>query len=95
MLGPDDAPAAVLAGDEPPQTVDGVAVGVVGRLTEDADRAVALVVTQHPVVGDVREDEVPGAGKYAGPSVHRPPVHRRSTCAVRLKQARNRGSRTS
>ena len=87
VLGPDDAPAAVLARDEPSLTVDGVAVGVVGRLTEDADRAVALVEAQHPVVGDIREDEVPGrreVGRSLGPPPASPqPLHvRRAVEAV-------------
>ena len=71
MLGPDDAPTAVFARDEPALAIDGVAVGVVGRFAKYADRAVALVVSQHPVVGDVREDEVARGGEVRralGPS---------------------------
>ena len=67
VLGADDAAAAVLARDETALTVDGVAVGVVRRLTEDADRAIALVEAHHPVVGDVREDEMPAGGEVGRP----------------------------
>ena len=66
MLGPDDAPTAVFAGDEPALAIDRIAVGIVGWLAKHADRAVALVVSQHPVVGDVREDEVARGGEVRG-----------------------------
>ena len=71
VLGPDDAPTTVLARDQPALAIDGVAIRVVGRLAKHADRAVALVVSQHPVVGDVREDEVARGGEVRralGPS---------------------------
>ncbi len=67
VLSADHAAATVLARDEPALTVDGVAVGVVRGMTEDADRAIALVEAHHPVVGDVREDEMPASREVGRP----------------------------
>ena len=67
VLGADHAPAAVLAADEPSLAIDGVAVGVAGRLAEDADRAAALVEPHHAVVGNVGEDEIAPAGEVCRP----------------------------
>src|SRR4051812_12683583 len=48
----------MLAGDEPALPVAGVAVGVVGGLAEDIDRARLLVPPHDAVVGDVAPEEV-------------------------------------
>src|SRR5579872_4418699 len=53
VLGPRHLAPAVLAGDEAPLPVAGVAVGVVRWLAKDADRAGLLVPAQDAVVRDV------------------------------------------
>ena len=58
VLGADDAPAAVLAGDEAALAVAGVAVGEVGGLAVDADRARLLLPLQDAVVGDVAPQQI-------------------------------------
>src|SRR4029077_11778623 len=58
VLGSAHAPAGMLAGDEPSLSIDGVAVGIVGRLAEDADLTVRLVIAQHPVVRNIRPDQI-------------------------------------
>src|SRR4051812_21945244 len=57
MFGARDAPRPVLAGDEPSLPVARVAVGEVGGLAEDADRAGFLVPTHDPLVGDVAPEK--------------------------------------
>ncbi len=60
--------------------VAGVAVGVVGGVAEDGDRAVGLVEAHHAVVGDVGEDEIAAGGEVgrsfrpprAGPQLLQP-----------------------
>ena len=58
VLGADDAPAAVLAGDEATLAVAGVAVGEVGGLAEHADGTRLLLPLQDAVVGDVAPQQV-------------------------------------
>src|SRR6185436_14275448 len=53
-----DPASVVLAGDEPALAVASVAVGVVGGLAEDADRARLLLPAHDAVVGDVAPQEV-------------------------------------
>ena len=48
----------VLAGDEPALAVAGVAVGIVRRLAEHADRAGLLLPFHDPVVRDVAEQQI-------------------------------------
>ena len=57
-LGARDAAGQVLAADQPTLAVAGVAVGVVRRLTEHADRTRAVVPAQDAVVRDVRQQQV-------------------------------------
>src|SRR6201986_2990385 len=59
VLGAGNLAAAVLAGEQPPLLVPGIAVGVVGRLAEHRRRLVGRVPAQHPVVGDVAPDQRP------------------------------------
>ena len=67
VLGAGHPPRVVLAGDEPALAVARVAVGVVGGLAEDADRARLLLPLHHPVVRDVAPQEVAPV-----PEPHRP-----------------------
>ena len=66
-LGPGERPMTLLAGDQPTLPVDRVAVGVAGRGAEDADCARQLVEPQHPVVGDVAEQQVAPRGEVRRP----------------------------
>jgi hypothetical protein len=72
MLGAADAAARMLAADQPALPVDGVAIGIAGRLAEHADAAVGLVVTQHAVVRNVGPDHIT-AGREPRRSL-RPPA---------------------
>jgi len=56
---PSDASGQVLAGHESPLPVSGVAVAVVRRLTKYRHLAGDLTPTEHPVVRDVGEQQVP------------------------------------
>jgi len=47
VLGAGHAPRPVLAGDQPPLHVDGVAVGVAGRRAEHRDHAIGVVSVGH------------------------------------------------
>ena len=80
-LGAADAAAGMLAGNEPPLPVDGVAVGVAAGLAEDADVAARLVVAKDAVVRDIRPDEIASRrepGRALGPPAARiEPVHMR------------------
>ena len=67
VLGAADAPVAMLAADETSLTVHRVAVGIPRRIAEDAHCARGLVVTQHPVVGDIAPDEITAGWKICGP----------------------------
>ena len=53
----------MLAGDEPPLIVDGVAVRIVGGLAEHRNLARRFDIAQHPVVGDVGPDEIAPGGE--------------------------------
>ena len=53
MLGAGHPPHAVLAGDQPPLAIAGIAVGIVGGLAKNADRAGFLLPFEDPVIGDV------------------------------------------
>ena len=59
VLGPGDPPHPVLAGDEAPLAVAGVAVGVVRRLPEDRGLAGFLVPSEDAVVGNVAPQHAP------------------------------------
>ena len=67
ILGADHAPAAMLAGDQAALTVARVAVGVVGGLAEDADRAGLFFPLQDAVVGNVAPQHVAAVAE-----IHRP-----------------------
>jgi hypothetical protein len=71
MLGAADPPAAMLAGHQPALAIDGIAIGVVGGAPENRDLAVAFVVAQHAIVGNVRPEKIaPGGeiGRSFGPT---------------------------
>src|SRR5215510_12493076 len=53
ILGACYAARAMLAGDEAPLPVTGVAVGVIGRLTEHTDCTRLFSPAQHPVIGNI------------------------------------------
>src|ERR1700691_4772177 len=63
MFGAYHAPAAMLAADQPAFAIDGVAIGVVRRLTEDAEVIVVLDQAHHPVVRNVAENQVAARGE--------------------------------
>src|SRR5581483_7368837 len=58
IFGAHHAAAAMLAGDEPALAVAGVAVGEIGGLAIDADRAGLLLPFDDALVGDVAGQEV-------------------------------------
>src|SRR5260221_7511646 len=58
IFGARHPPRIVLAGDETALAVARVAVGVVRRLAEDADRAGLLLPFHHPVVRDVAPQQI-------------------------------------
>src|SRR5882724_701163 len=58
VLGSRQAATLLLAGDQTALAVDGVPIGVVAGLAEHRHRAIGLVVPHHPVVGDVRPNQV-------------------------------------
>ena len=58
MLTARDAAATVFAGEHPALAVQGVAVGVPGRLLKHRDRAVGLVPAHHPVVRNIGPQQV-------------------------------------
>ena len=58
VLGAGDPAGAVLAAEQAPLAVAGVAVGEVRRLAEHADRPGLLLPLHDPVVGDVAEQDV-------------------------------------
>src|SRR5262249_56210798 len=66
MFGSHQASAAMLAGDEPALTVAGVAVGEIGGLPEDADRAGLLFPFEDALVGDVTAQEIASVPKPHG-----------------------------
>src|SRR5262245_31908168 len=68
VLGAADAPARMLAGDEPSFAIDSVAIGVVARLAKDADLSVRFVIAKHPVVRYVGPDQI-AAGRKIGRSL--------------------------
>ena len=47
----------MLAGDEPPLSIAGVAIGVIGRFTENPDAAGLLVPAHDPIVGNIAPKE--------------------------------------
>ena len=49
----------VLAGEQPALSVPIVAVAVIRRATENADFSSLLQPSQHSIVGDVAEEEIP------------------------------------
>src|SRR5262249_37376551 len=57
-LGPGDAAAAMLAGDEPSFPIDRVAVRVHRRLTIDAEVTVVLREAHDAVIGNVAEQHI-------------------------------------
>ena len=61
-----DAAAAVLAADEAALAVAGVAVGEVGGLAVDADRARLLLPLEDAVVGDVAPQQVAAVAEIDG-----------------------------
>src|SRR5690606_27088056 len=67
MFGPGDSAIAVLAGDQAALPVDGVAVRITRRLAEHADSSVGLIEAHHPVVRNVRPDEISARGEPGRP----------------------------
>jgi hypothetical protein len=59
VLGAGNPSCQMLAGNQTPLAVSGVAVAVVGGLTEHCDLVGYLAVSQHPVVGYIAEDQGP------------------------------------
>src|SRR5262249_3592894 len=72
ILGAGDAPRVVLAGDEAPLAVAGVAVGIVRRLAEDRDCPGFLVPAHDAVVRDVAPQH---AARIAEPDRPLAPAH--------------------
>jgi hypothetical protein len=64
-LGPCDASATMLTGDEASLTIDRVAVRIHRRLAEDAQVTVVFTVPNDAVVGEVAEQHIP-----AGREIH-------------------------
>src|ERR1044072_9663565 len=58
MLGPGRASRPMFARDQPPLTIDAVAVGEVGRGPEDRNRIVSLVPPHQAIVWNVGPQEV-------------------------------------
>ena len=67
VFGARDPPRLVLAGDEAALAIATIAVGVVGRLAIDADRAGGLVVAHQPIVRDVAPDQATGVAEIDRP----------------------------
>src|SRR5262249_49687991 len=63
VFGARDPPRIVLAGDKASLAIAGVTVGIVGRLSEDADRSRLLLPAHDTVVGDVAPKEVATVAK--------------------------------
>ena len=72
VFGARDAPGVVFAGEEPALAIASVAVGVVRRLAENADRARLLVPAHDAVVGDVAPQQ---AAPVAEPDRAFAPAH--------------------
>ena len=71
VLGARHAPPRVLAGDQTPFAIHGVAVRIERRIAEDAQMIVVLQQTHHPVVRNIAEDQVAAGCKVCralGPS---------------------------
>jgi hypothetical protein len=66
ILGARHPARAMLARDEAPLPVAGVAVGVIGRLTEHTGRARLFSPAQHPVVRNIAPQQVAPIPKPAG-----------------------------
>src|SRR5271170_7638642 len=58
IFGAGDPSPLVLAGDEPPLAVSGVAVRVVRRLAKNADRAGFFVPAHDAIIGDVAPQQI-------------------------------------
>src|SRR5215813_6601612 len=66
ILGASHSARAMLARDEAPLPVAGVAVGVIGRLTEYTDGARLFSPAQHPVVRNITPQQIAPIPKPAG-----------------------------
>src|SRR5262249_23288683 len=66
ILGASHPARAMLARDEAPLPVAGVAVGVIGRLTEYTDCARLFSPAQHPVVRNITPQQIAPIPKPAG-----------------------------
>src|SRR6266446_4750402 len=66
ILGARHPARAMLARDEAPLPVTGVAVGVIGRLAEHTDCARLFSPAQHPVVGNIAPQQIAPIPKPAG-----------------------------
>ena len=66
ILGARHPARAMLARDEAPLPVTGVAVGVIGWLTEHTDSAGLFSPAQHPVVGNITPQQIAPIPKPAG-----------------------------
>jgi hypothetical protein len=66
-FGSRDTARQMLAGDEPSLIVDSVAIRVVAGRAEYRCVSAGIVVAHHPVVGDVRENQIAPGGKPGRP----------------------------
>ena len=95
VLVADDPAVAVLAGDLPALAIEGVAVGVTGRVTHHADVAVLLEPAELDVVGDVGPDQVLAHAVPGRPSAQSMPVCRRRMGELPILILAKRLSRTT
>src|SRR5207248_6339974 len=81
IFGAGHAAAAVLAGDEPALAIAGIAVGEIGGLAEDADRAGLLLPFDDALVRDIAAQQIPPVAephRTFGPTqARRQPLHGR------------------
>src|SRR5215813_10279390 len=66
ILGTRHLARAMLTRNEAPLPVAGVAVGVIGRLTEHTDRACLFRPAQHPIVRNIAPQQITAIPKPAG-----------------------------
>src|SRR5680860_980077 len=65
-IGTGDATQSMMRADQTPLAVDGVAVGVSGRVAEDRRFAVGFIPFHDAVVGDVTPDHVTSCREVSG-----------------------------
>ena len=57
----------MLTGHQTAMPVGGIAVREVRRLAKDAHMPVGFVITQHPVIGNIRPDQIAPGGEIGRP----------------------------